>query len=120
MKKIITTFCVLALTSIVAQAQSKNADAQAAKTQVKKEAPAKLMNDANSDAAKTSEAEVVKQRAEYEEFKKSQQAEAATKASEAKDAPKKRVVNTGETKRPQISDEENRKLETEKKKKKDY
>lgn len=106
MKKLITTFCLIALTSVVAQAQSRGADAEAVKTQVKKEAPAKLVNDANSDAAKMSEAEVVKQRAEYEALKKSKQAEAATKTSS--DAIKS-----------QMSDKENHKLEADKKKKKD-
>ncbi len=45
MKKIITTFCIIALSTLAVQAQGVDAtDRAQKKTQVKKEAPAKLMN----------------------------------------------------------------------------
>jgi len=66
MKKLITTFCLVALTSVVANAQTD--DVRAAKAQeVKKEAvtPAK-----GTDAAKTDSKGMT--RAEYEEFRQKQ------------------------------------------------
>lgn len=105
MKKLITTFCAIALTTVVAQAQTKDADVKPA---VKKEAPAKLMNNAaDSDASQTTEAEVAKGRAEYEAIKKSKK--------EA--APKKSMTSAAETKKVQMSDDANRKVEADKKKK---
>jgi hypothetical protein len=104
MKKLITTFCLVALTSVVAQAQSRGADADAAvKKEVKKEAPAKLINNVNSDAATFTKADVEAEKAKKAELKKSNQSETATQKSAAKKA--------------LISNEANRKLEVDKKKK---
>ncbi len=97
MKKLITTLCAIALTSVVAQAQTRDADVKPA---VKKEAPAKLINNTNSDAATVIKADV---EAEKADLKKSNQSEVATQKSEAKKA--------------LISNEANRKLEVDKKKK---
>lgn len=104
MKKLITTFCAIALTTVVAQAQTKDADVKPA---VKKEAPAKLMNNADSDASQTTAAEVAKGRAEYE----------ATKKSKKEAAAKKSMTIGAETKKVQMSDDANRKVEADKKKK---
>jgi len=101
MKKIFTTLCAIALTTVVAQAQNTLVDASAKKQEVKKEAAASV-NQTDIDAA-NAPAVSESDRAKYEAYKK-QQMDArkgkATKTSSNNNAGEvKTISNTAERKK---------------------
>lgn len=109
MKKIITTFCAIALTAVVAQAQDADARSAAKTNEVKKEAAATNVD--NSDAQK---ANTTVDRASYEAYKQEQ-----LKAREVKGSSsvKKAGNNSGEVKRITNSEERKQKSSATKKRK---
>ena len=95
MKKIFTTLCAIALTTVVAQAQNADADAAAKTQEVKKEAAAPSAT--NSDAQEVTTTD----RAQYEAYKKQQMEARKAKASTPKSA-----NNSGEVKTVGFKDED--------------
>lgn len=116
MKKLFTTICVIALTSFAAQAQSTDAtDRPAKKNQVKKEAPAKLMNADEQEAKSYTEAEKKAHLEAREEAKKAQKQVQAT--SDANKKGTKRVVKADASKKSKPVTKKARVIDPEKLKK---
>lgn len=110
MKKIFTTFCAIALTAVVAQAQNTDADAAAKTQQVKKEA-------VSAHAADAQNAQTVDNRAEYEAYKQKQLQERKARTESTHTPAKAAANNSGETKRVTNSEERKAKASATKKRK---
>ena len=110
MKKIFTTFCAIALTAVVAQAQDADARSAAKTNEVKKEAAA-----TNAGSADAQKANTTVDRASYEAYKQEQLN--AREAAKSNSSVKKAGNNSGEVKRITNSEERKQKSSATKKRK---